>query len=245
MAMGKLDGKVAVITGGTTGIGLATAKRFVAEGAFVFVVGRRQAELDAAVKALGDKSFGLRGDVASLRDLDRLYEAVKASKRRIDIVFANAGVLEKASLESTTEEHFVRLMDTNVKGALFTVPKALPFLNDGGSIILTGSVAGSKGTAGQGVYGATKASLRSLVRTWAAELKDRRIRANVVSPGPIETAPVMEQPPEVLARMVSTIPLGRMGQPDEVARAVLFLASSDSSFVTGIELFVDGGRAQI
>jgi NAD(P)-dependent dehydrogenase (short-subunit alcohol dehydrogenase family) len=183
--------------------------------------------------------------VASLRDLDRLYDAVKASRRRIDIVFANAGVLEKASLESTTEEHFVRLMDTNVKGALFTVQKALPFLNDSGSIILTGSVAGSKGTGGQGVYGATKASLRSLVRTWAAELKDRRIRANVVSPGPIETAPVTQQPAEVLARMVSTIPLGRMGRPDEVARAVLFLASSDSSFVTGIELFVDGGRAQI
>ena len=243
--MGKLDGKVAVVTGGTTGIGLATAKLFVAEGAFVFIVGRRQAELDAAVKALGDNSFGVRGDVASLSDLDRVYEAVKALKRRIDIVFANAGVLEKASLESITEEHFVRLMDTNVRGALFTVQKALPFLNDGGSIILTGSVAGSKGTGGQGVYGATKASLRSLVRTWAIELKDRRIRANVVSPGPIETAPVTQQPAEVLARMVSTIPLGRMGQPDEVARAVLFLASSDSSFVTGIELFVDGGRAQI
>jgi NAD(P)-dependent dehydrogenase (short-subunit alcohol dehydrogenase family) len=243
--MRKLDGKVAVITGGTTGIGLATAKLFVEEGAFVFIVGRRQTEIDAAVKAIGDKSFGVQGDVAKLNDLDRLYQTVKARKGRIDIIFANAGVLDRAPLGSITEEHFARLMDTNVKGALFTVQTTLPLLNDGGSIILTGSVAGSKGTVAQSVYGATKAALRSFVRTWTSELKDRRIRSNVVSPGPVGTAPVAHQPAEVIDRMVSTIPMGRMGEPEEIAKAVLFLASEDASFITGTELFVDGGRAQI
>jgi NAD(P)-dependent dehydrogenase (short-subunit alcohol dehydrogenase family) len=245
MAVRKLDDKVAVITGGTTGIGLATAKLFVEEGAFVFIVGRRQEELDAAVKAIGVRSFGVRGDVTKLSDLDRLYDTIKTKKGRIDIVFANAGILDRASLGSITEEHFAKLIDTNVKGALVTVQKALPLLKDGGSIILTGSVAGSKGTAAQGVYGATKAALRSFVRTWTVELKDRHIRSNVVSPGPVGTAPVTDQPAEIIDRMVSTIPMGRMGEPEEIAKAVLYLASDDSSFVTGTELFVDGGRAQV
>ena len=242
--MGKLQGKVAVITGGTEGIGLAAAKLFVKEGAYVFVTGRRQRELDEAVKAIGNNVTGVQGDVAKLADLDRLYETVKA-KGKIDIVFANAGLGEFAPLGSITEELFDKLFDINVKGALFTVQKALPLLNDGGSIILTGSVASVKGTPAFWVYGATKAAIRNFVRAWTIELKDRRIRSNVLSPGPINTSLAARQSPDVIARMVSTIPIGRMGEPDEVAKAALFLASDDSSFVTGIELFVDGGRAQI
>jgi NAD(P)-dependent dehydrogenase (short-subunit alcohol dehydrogenase family) len=242
--MGKLRGKVAVITGGTSGIGLATAKLFVKEGAYVFIMGRRRKELDDAVRAIGSNVSGVQGDVADLGDLDRLYETVKAHGR-LDVVFANAGVLERAPLGSITAEHLDKLLETNVKGALFTVQKALPLLNDGASIILTGSVAGSKGSSAQGVYAATKAAIRSFVRTWTSELKDRRIRANVVSPGPIATPPVLQQSADAIERMVSTIPMGRMGEPEEIARAVLFLASDDSSFVTGTELFVDGGRAQI
>jgi NAD(P)-dependent dehydrogenase (short-subunit alcohol dehydrogenase family) len=242
--MNKLSGRVAVITGGTTGIGLATAKLFVEEGAYVFITGRRRKELDEAVKAIGGNVTGVSGDVANLADLDRLYEAVKA-RGRIDILFANAGVGEFASLENISEAHFDKIFDINVKGTLFTVQKALPLLNDGGSIILTGSVAGVKGTPAFGVYSASKAAVRSLVRGWTVELKDRRIRSNVVSPGPIDTPIIALQPPEVIAKMVSTIPMGRMGQASEVAKAALFLASADSSFVTGIELFVDGGRAQV
>jgi NAD(P)-dependent dehydrogenase (short-subunit alcohol dehydrogenase family) len=242
--MGKLDGKVAVITGGTTGIGFATAKLFVEEGAYVFIMGRRKTELDDALNAIGRNIRGVQGDVAKLSDLDRLYEAIEA-KGRIDIVFANAGVLERAPLGSITEEHFTKLLDTNVRGALFTVQKALRLLNDGGSIILTGSVAGSKGSVAQGVYSATKAAIRSFARTWTSELKDRHIRANVVSPGPVATAPVAQQPADAIERMVSTIPMGRLGEPEEIAKAVLFLASDDSSFITGAELFVDGGRAQV
>src|SRR5277367_587456 len=191
--MGKLQGKVAVITGGTSGIGLAAAKLFVEEGAYVFIMGRRQKELDEAVRAIGRNASGVQGDVANMGDLDRLYEAVRVHGR-IDCVFANAGVLERASLGSITEEHFERLFDTNVMGVLFTVQKALPLLNDGGSIVVTGSIAGSKGTPAQGVYGATKAAVRSFVRTWTSELKERRIRSNVVSPGPVATAPVTQQP---------------------------------------------------
>jgi NAD(P)-dependent dehydrogenase (short-subunit alcohol dehydrogenase family) len=242
--MGRLQGKVAVITGGTTGIGLASAKLFVEEGAYVFITGRRQKELDEAVETIGSNVTGVQGDVANLADLDRLYEAVK-KKGRIDIVFANAGYGEFASLGSITEEHFDKLFDVNVKGALFTVQKALPLLNDGGSIILTGSVGSVKGTPGFWVYGATKAAIRNFVRAWTVELKDRRIRSNVLSPGPTDTPQVTRQPADAIARIVSTIPMGRMGEPYEIAKAALFLASDDSSFVTGIELFVDGGRAQI
>jgi NAD(P)-dependent dehydrogenase (short-subunit alcohol dehydrogenase family) len=241
---GKLQGKVAVITGGTAGIGLAAATLFVREGAYVFITGRRQKELDGAVKAIGGNVTGVQGDVARLADLDRLFETVRA-RGRVDIVFANAGLAEFSPLMNITEEHFDKLFDLNVKGTLFTVQKALPLLNDGGSIILTGSVASAKGTAAFGIYGATKAAIRNFVRTWTVELKDRRIRSNVLSPGPTDTPQVARQPADAIARIVSTIPMGRMGEPDEIAKAALFLASDDSSFVTGIELFVDGGRAQI
>jgi len=245
MIMGKLQGKMAVITGGTEGIGLATAKLFAKEGAYVFITGRRHKELDEAVKAIGSNVSGVQGDIAKLADLDRLYETVAEEKGRIDIVFANAGVGEFVPFGSVTEEHFDKLFNINVRGTLFTVQKALPLLKDGGSIILNGSVASVKGTAAFGVYAASKAAIRSFVRTWTTDLKDRRIRANVVSPGPINTPLVSRQSADVIAQIVSTIPMGRMGKPDEIAKAVLFLASDDSSFVTGIELFVDGGRAQI
>ena len=242
----KLQDKVAVITGGTSGIGLATARLFVEEGAYVFIMGRRQKELDEAVNSIGRDVVGVRGDVTNLGDLDRLYETVKSKKGRIDIVFANAGVGEGAVLEQVTESHFDKLFGINVKGVLFTVQKALPLLNDGGSIIVTGATAGSKGTPTSGVYGATKAAVRCLVRVWTNELKDRRIRVNVVSPGPTDTR-IQQQsvPADVLAQLVATTPMGRLGRPEDVAKAALFLASDDSSFVTGIELFVDGGRAQV
>jgi NAD(P)-dependent dehydrogenase (short-subunit alcohol dehydrogenase family) len=240
----KLHGKVAVITGGTSGIGLATARLFVKEGAYVFIMGRRQRELDAAVKAIRSNVTGVQGDVAKLADLDRLYETVRA-KGALDIVFANAGVADFSPLGKITEEHFDKLFDINVKGTLFTVQKALPLLKDGGSIILNGSVASVKGTAAFGVYGATKAALRSFVRTWTSDLKDRHIRSNVISPGPTDTPAIDGQPEDAIARIVSTIPMGRVGEPDEIAKAALFLASDDSSFITGIELFVDGGRGQI
>jgi NAD(P)-dependent dehydrogenase (short-subunit alcohol dehydrogenase family) len=243
--MGKLQGKVAVITGGTEGIGLATAQLFVNEGAYVFITGRRQKVLDEAVTAIGSNATGVQGDVAKLADLDRLYEIVGKVKGRIDIIFANAGVGEFVPLPNVSEEHFDKLFNINVKGTLFTVQKGLPLLNDGGSIILTGSVASVKGTAAFGVYAASKAAIRSFVRTWTTDLKDRRIRSNVVSPGPIKTPLTIRQSPDVIARIVSTVPMGRMGEPDEVAKAALYLASDDSSFVTGVELFVDGGRAQI
>src|SRR5271154_4718972 len=241
----RLEGKIAVVTGGTEGIGLATAKLFVREGAYVFITGRRQKELEAAVKAIGTNVTGVQGDIGKLADLDRLYETVAKVKGRIDIVFANAGVGEIVPFGAVTEEHFDKLFNINVRGTLFTVQKALPLLNDGGSIILNGSVASLKGTAGFGVYGASKAALRSFVRTWTLDLKDRRIRSNVVSPGPINTPLLSRQSADAIARIVSTIPMGRMGEPEEVAKVALFLASDDSSFVTGIELFVDGGRAQI
>jgi NAD(P)-dependent dehydrogenase (short-subunit alcohol dehydrogenase family) len=241
----KLEGKTAVITGATEGIGLAAAKLFVKEGAYVFVTGRRQQQLDEAVKAIGTNVSGVQGDVAKLADLDRLYETVARVKGRIDIVFANAGVGEFVPLGAVTEEHFDKLFNINVKGTLFTVQKALPLLNDGGSIVLNGSVASIKGTPTFGVYAATKAALRSLVRTWTSDLRDRRIRSNVVSPGPTNTPLVSRQSAELIARIASTIPMGRMGEPDEIAKAALFLASDDSSFITGIELFVDGGRAQV
>jgi NAD(P)-dependent dehydrogenase (short-subunit alcohol dehydrogenase family) len=243
--MSKLQGQVAVITGGTEGIGLAIARLFVEEGAYVFITGRRQRELDEAVKTLGDNAAGVQGDVTKMADLNRLYETVGQAKGRIDIVVANAGVAEFAAFGEITEKHFDKLFDTNVKGALFTVQGALPLLVDGGSIILIGSVASVKGTSSFGVYGATKAALRSFVRTWTIDLKDRGIRSNVLSPGPISTPLVGRQPPDAIARLVATIPMKRMGEPDEIARAAVFLASADSSFVTGIELFADGGRGQV
>jgi NAD(P)-dependent dehydrogenase (short-subunit alcohol dehydrogenase family) len=251
--MKKLEGKVAVITGGSSGIGLATAQRFVEEeGAYVFITGRRQSEVDAAVKQIGKNNnnvTGVQGDISNLADLDRLYATVG----RIDILFANAGVAELAPLGEISEAHFDKTFGVNVKGLLFTVQKALPLFQDGGggSIILTASTGASKGVEGLSVYNATKAAVRSFARTWTVDLKHRKIRVNVISPGPIDT-PMFgsvvqseEQIEQFKRSIVSMVPMGRMGSPDEVAKAVSFLASDDSSFVTGIELFVDGGQAQI
>ena len=248
---GKLEGKVAVVTGGNSGIGLATAKRFVAEGAYVFITGRRQAQLDAAVKEIGHNVAGVQGDVANLGDLDKLYAAVKASKGRVDILFANAGVAEFAPLGSISEEHYDRIFDTNVKGLLFSVQKAIPLIPDGGSIILNASVVASTGNPAFSVYSATKAAIRSFARTWILDLKERKIRVNAISPGPIATpgldglAHVEGVGPELMTSLIASVPLGRLGTPDEIARAAVFLASDDSSFVTGSEMFVDGGAAQI
>ena len=243
--MGKLQGRVALVTGGTEGIGLAVAKLFVEEGAYLFITGRRQKELDEAVKTIGDNVAGIQGDVANMADLDRLYETIGRAKGRIDVVVANAGVGEFAAFGKATEEHFDKLFGINVKGTFFTVQKALPLLVEGGSVILIGSVASVKGTSSFGVYGATKAALRSFARTWTTDLKERRVRTNVLSPGPIKTPLSGRQSPDAIARIVSTVPMGRMGEPHEIARAALFLASDDSSFVTGIELFADGGRGQV
>ncbi|HQS07839.1 MAG: oxidoreductase [Rhizobiales bacterium 24-66-13] len=242
--MGKLAGKTAVVTGGNAGIGLAIAKLFAAEGAFVFIMGRRQKELDEAVQAIGPNAVGVNGDVSKLDDLDRLYEIIGA-RGALDIVVANAGVGELATIDEITEAQFDKVFDVNVKGTLFTVQKALPLLNDGGAIILTGSVAGMKGTAGLGIYGASKAAVRNFVRGWTIELKGRRIRSNVLSPGPVDTDIFASLPEETRRTLKSTVPMGRMGHAEEVAKAALFLASDDSTFVTGIELFVDGGRAQV
>jgi NAD(P)-dependent dehydrogenase (short-subunit alcohol dehydrogenase family) len=249
--MKKLEGKVAVITGGNSGIGLATAQQFVSEGAYIFITGRRQSELDAAVKQIGENVRSVQGDVSNLEDLDRLYAKVKEQKGTIDILFANAGVGELALLGTITEAQFDKIFGVNVKGLLFTVQKALPLFRDGGSIILNASIGGSKGIEATSVYSATKAAIRSFARTWAAELKHRRIRVNAISPGPIDTpafnglARTKEEVIQIKTNLASKVPLGRMGMPDEVAKAVLFLASDDSSFITGIELFVDGGMAQI
>lgn len=241
----KLAGKVALITGGNSGIGLATAKRFAAEGAYVFVTGRRQKELDAAVKDIGDNVRGVQGDVSNLADLDRLYKVVESDKGRLDIIFANAGVGEFASVAEVTEQHFDKIFDINVKGALFTVQKGLRLLRDGGSILLTGSVAGSKGFERFGVYNASKAAIRSFARTWTADLKARKIRVNVISPGPIDTPILTGVPAEAVDHFVSLVPLGRIGEADEIAKAAVFLASDDASYIAGVELFVDGGTAQV
>jgi NAD(P)-dependent dehydrogenase (short-subunit alcohol dehydrogenase family) len=247
----KLAGKVAVITGGNSGIGLATAQRFAEEGAYVFITGRRQSELDAAVKQIGENVTGVQGDVSNLADLDRLYATVKHQKGRVDILFANAGGGEFAPLGQITEAHFDKTFNINVKGLVFTVQKALPLLPDGGSIILNASIASLKGMPAFSVYSATKAAVRSFARSWTVDLKARRIRVNAISPGPIET-PAMnglvqteEQLKEFKSDLIAAVPLGRLGDPDEIAKAVVFLASDDSSYVTGIELFVDGGMAQI
>ncbi|MFL6308583.1 MAG: SDR family NAD(P)-dependent oxidoreductase [Nitrososphaera sp.] len=248
----RLDGKIAVITGGNSGIGLATAQRFVDEGAYVFITGRRQSELDAAVKQIGKNNVtGVQGDVSNVADLDRLYDTVKQQKGRIDVLFANAGIIELAPLGSITESHFDKIFNINVKGLLFTVQKALPLFQDGGSIILTGSIGGSKGYEGSNVYSATKAAIRSFARSWTVDMKQRKIRVNVISPGVIDTPMTSsmvqseELGEQLKTNLVSAVPLGRMGNPNEVAKAVSFLASDDSSYVTGTELFVDGGMAQI
>jgi len=242
--MTKLEGKVAVITGGNSGIGLATARRFVSEGAYVYITGRRQRELDAAVRQIGKNVTAVQGDVSQLADLDRLYATVKQQHGRIDIVFANAGVgREFASLGEISEAHFDNTFNINVKGLLFTVQKALPLLQDGGSIILTASINSIKSFPESSVYSATKAAVRSFARSWTLDLQARQIRVNAVSPGPTNTP--MTSNEEFKASLLPTIPLGRWGDPDEIAKAVVFLASDDSSFITGIELFVDGGQAQI
>jgi NAD(P)-dependent dehydrogenase (short-subunit alcohol dehydrogenase family) len=246
--MGQLEGKTAIVTGGTTGIGLAIAERFAREGAHVFVTGRRKDRLEAAVAKIGHNATGVQGDVSNLADLDRLYAAVAAEDRRIDVLYANAGGGEFATLEQVTEKHFDETFGVNTKGTLFTVQKALPLLNDGASVILQASTAGSVGNAAFGVYGASKAAVRSFARTWAAELKDRSIRVNAISPGTIDTPGIdglSPDPDQLKSYLVSSIPLGRIGRPEEVADAALFLASDQSTFITGIELFVDGGTNQI
>ncbi len=244
--MGKLDGKVAVITAATSGMALATAKLFVEEGAYVFITGRRQKQLDDAVKSIGRNVTGIRGDAGNLTDIDHLFETVKAEKGHIDILFASAGYGEfNVPIGSITEENYDKTFGTNVKGTLFTVQKALPLLRDGASVIMNGSIASVKGFPGFSVYNASKAAVRSFARTWTNDLKERRIRVNVLSPGTIDTAVFDGVAQEVKDGFVSLIPMGRMGRPEEIATAALFLASNDSSFVTGIELFVDGGTAQI
>src|SRR5580692_10552808 len=247
----KLEGKVAVITGANSGMGLATAQRFVAEGAHVVITGRRQKELDAAVKLIGKNATGVQGDVSNLADLDRLYEVVKQKHGHIDVLFANAGGGEFAPLGQITEAHFDKTFNINVKGLLFTVQKALPLMPDGASIILNASIVSIKGLPAFSVYSATKAAVRSFARSWTVDLKDRKIRVNVVSPGPIETPAIdrlgqtVGDTAQLKAGLISGVPMGRMGTSDEIAKAVSFLASDDASFITGIELFVDGGMAQI
>jgi len=244
-SMGKLNGKVAVITAATSGMALATAKLFVEEGAYVFITGRRQDKLDEAVKAIGKNVTGVQGDASNLADLDRLYATVKKEKSHIDILFASAGRGEFATLGEVTEQHFDDTFDLNVRGTLFTVQKALPLFNDNGSIILNGSIAGVKGFPAFGVYAASKAALRSFARTWLNELKDRRIRVNVISPGPIDT-PILEPlGPAAKEQFTALIPRGEIGRPEEIATTALFLASSDSSFINGVDLFVDGGLVAI
>jgi NAD(P)-dependent dehydrogenase (short-subunit alcohol dehydrogenase family) len=249
--MGKLEGKVAVVTGANSGIGLATAKRFAQEGARLFMTGRRQAELDAAVREVGGDARGVQGDISRLADLDRLYEVVRQEAGTIDILFANAGGGEFKALQDVTEEHYHRTFDTNVKGTLFTVQKALPLLKDGASVILTGSTSATMGTPAFSAYAASKAAIRSFARNWILDLAPRRIRVNVLVPGATSTpgwhglAASEEQDQAMQEHVASTTPLGRLGVPDETANAALFLASDDSSFVTGSELFVDGGSAQI
>jgi NAD(P)-dependent dehydrogenase (short-subunit alcohol dehydrogenase family) len=245
--MGKLDGKVAVITGGSSGMALATAQLFVEEGAYVFITGRRQETLDKAVKMIGRNVTGVQGDAANLDDLDRLFDTVKREKGSIDVLFASAGMGGEArKLGDITEKDFDSLFGLNTRGTLFTVQKALPLFNDGGSIFMTGSIASVKGWPNYSVYSASKAALRSFARTWLNELKDRNIRVNVLSPGQIQT-PIQEQmfDAETIKQFESLIPRGKMGRPEEIATVALFLASNDSSYVNGVELAVDGGTSAI
>jgi NAD(P)-dependent dehydrogenase (short-subunit alcohol dehydrogenase family) len=247
----RFEGKVAVITGGNSGMGLATAQRFVEEGAKVVITGRRQAELDAAVKQIGGNVIGVQGDVANLKDLDRLYETVKQKYRHIDILFANAGVGDFLPLGMITEEHFDKVFNINVRGLLFTVQKALPLFKDGGSIIVNSSIANMKGMGAMSVYAASKAAVRSFARGWTVDLKERKIRVNSISPGPIDT-PIMgkaglseEQVQGFKSMITSQVPMGHMGRSLDIANTVLFLASEESAFITGVDLAVDGGMAQI
>lgn len=247
----KLEGKIAVITGGNSGIGLAAAKRLVTEGAYVFITGRRQKELDLAVSEIGKDVMSIQSDVSNLADIDRIYTTVKDQKGRLDILFANAGIAQFAPLEEISEEHFDKIFGINVKGLLFTVQKLLPIFQEGGSIILNASIGSSKGVEKTSVYSATKAAVRSFARTWTVDLRHRKIRVNAISPGPIDT-PIFsnlmqneEQSEQFKKNIVNTVPMGRMGTPDGIAKVVSFLASDDSSYITGIELFVDGGLAQI
>jgi NAD(P)-dependent dehydrogenase (short-subunit alcohol dehydrogenase family) len=249
--MQKLQGKVAVITGGGSGMGLATAKRFVEEGAFVYIVGRRQAELNMAVAEIGRNAAAVQGDVSKPADLDRLYAKIAAEKGKLDIVVAAAGIVDPQPLADTTEESFDKVFAINVRGLAFTVKKALPLLNDGGAIIAIASIAHSKGFPGFTAYSATKAAVRSFVRTWTAELKDRRIRVNTISPGPIDTAifdqlaPTKEGADQARAQFATIVPFGRMGRPEEIAAAALFLASDEASFIVGVDLPVDGGMTAL
>ncbi len=249
--MNKLEGKIALITGGNSGIGLATAKQFVNEGAYVFITGRREAELAAAVKEIGRNVTGVQGDVSNLGDLDRLFAQIKQEKGKLDVVFANAGVAKYAPFGEITEEFYDSIFDVNVKGMLFTVQKALPLLPDGASIILNASIVASKGLPANSVYSATKAAVRSFARTWTTDLKERHIRVNAVSPGATDTPGLSnllasaEVGKERMKMIFNSVPLGRLGTPDEIAKAVVFLASDDSSYITGTELFVDGGVAQV
>src|SRR6266852_1175081 len=249
--MGKLEGKIALITGSNSGIGLATAKQFVNEGAYVFMTGRRDSELVAAVKGIGRDVTGVQGDVSKLDDLDRLFAQIKQEKGKLDVVFANAGTAKYERFGEITEERYDSIFNTNVKGLLFTVQKALPLMPDGASIILNASIVASKGLAANSVYSATKAAVRSFARTWTTDLKDRRIRVNAVSPGPIETPGLNDLVASTgageqrLKMLSNSVPLGRLGTPNEIAKAVVFLSSDDSSYITGTELFVDGGMAQV
>jgi NAD(P)-dependent dehydrogenase (short-subunit alcohol dehydrogenase family) len=249
--MDRLKGKIALVTGGSSGIGLATAKLFAAEGAFVFIAGRRQEELDSAASEIGNGAIAIRCDIANLADLDHLFEQIRAKRDRIDVLFANAGLGDFAPLGAITEAHFDKTFDINVKGTLFTVQNALPLMRQGSSVILNASIAGVKGLPAFSVYAATKAALRSFARSWIVDLKDRKIRVNVISPGTIPTPGydglglTKEQMAGFLHSQGEATPLGRVGRPEEVANAVLFLASDDSSYVNGVELFVDGGLAQI
>lgn len=247
----KLAGKIALVTGGTSGIGLATAKKFVAEGAYVFITGRRQATLDAAVKEIGGNVFGFSGDVSKLADLDRLFETIRVEKGRLDVLFANAGGGTLAPLGQITEEHFDGIFDTNVKGVVFTVQKALPLLSEGASVILNASTTSVKGTPAFSIYSASKAAVRNLARSWILDIKPRKIRINVISPGVVPTPGydglglTQEQLQGFIESQANTIPSGRVGTPEDIAKAVAFLASDEASFVNGIELFVDGGMTQI
>ncbi|MFM0293804.1 MULTISPECIES: SDR family NAD(P)-dependent oxidoreductase [Paraburkholderia] len=251
----KLDNKIALVTGATSGIGLATAQRFAAEGAHVYLTGRRQAELDAAVKSIreaGGQASGVRVDSTKLNELDALYAQIKDEQGRLDVLFANAGGGSMLPFGNITEEHFDDTFNRNVKGVLFTVQKALPLLAKGASVILTGSTAGSAGTAAFSVYSASKAAVRSFARNWILDLKDRQIRVNTISPGATRTPGLLDLAGDDAAQrqgladyLAAQIPMGRLGEPDEIASAALFLASDDASFVNGIELFVDGGQQQI